>query len=241
MQVHYSTRFTLYCADAIDVLPLLKPKNVGLIAGDPPYGKKWQSGRRTKAFDAIANDDGAFDAIGLIGAYVRTVLMPHRHVYVFGNPYETIREALALGGGCDLVWDKGIAGSGDLTSVWGPQHETIGFGVYVPSKANREKGNGNLVARMRRGSVLRVQRPNGVGVTKHPTEKPVVLMRQIVESSTVIDDIVLDMFAGSGSTLVAAILSGRKAIGIELDPAYYALTLERCIRAEALWKQIEQV
>lgn len=49
-----------------------------------------------------------------------------------------------LGGACDLVWDKGQVGLGDLTLPWGPQHEMILFGMYVPSKQNREDGRGAL-------------------------------------------------------------------------------------------------
>ncbi len=161
--------------------------------------------------------------------------MPFRHLYVFGSTV-TQAERLMLGGACDLVWDKGQVGLGDLTLPWGPQHEMILFGMYVPSKQNREDGRGALSARLRAGSVLRVDRPNSRGVKAHPTEKPVELMRRLVESSSGIDDVVLDMFAGSGSTLVAAILSGRKAIGAEVAAEHYETALARCVAAEGLWR-----
>jgi len=89
--------------------------------------------------------------------------------------------------------------------------------------------------------VLRVDRPNSRGVKKHPTEKPVELMRRLIESSSSVDDVVLDMFAGSGSTLVAAILSGRKAIGVEVEAEHYETALARCIAAENLWRTGQDV
>ena len=234
---HVSERFTLYCADAADVLDTIEAKSVGLIATDPPYGVKWQSGFRKGAkLSKIANDEGEYDAVGLVAAYVKHALMHHRHVYMFGMPAAICQERLCLGGTCDLIWDKGMIGLGDLALPWGPQHETLTFGVYIPSKQNREDGRGALSARLRAGSVLRVDRPNSKGVKRHPTEKPVELMRRLIESSSSIDDVVLDMFAGSGSTLVAAILAGRKAIGIEVAEEHYATALARCIAAESLWR-----
>jgi adenine-specific DNA-methyltransferase len=233
---HESERFTLYCADAVDVLDTLDPRSVGLIATDPPYGVKWQSNfRKGSKLLKIANDGAGYDAVGVVAAYVKHVLMPQRHLYVFGSTVAQ-REQLMLGGACDLVWDKGNIGLGDLSLPWGPQHEMILFGVYVPSKQNRDDGKGALSARLRAGSVLRVDRPNSKAVKKHPTEKPVELMRQLIESSTSVDDVVLDMFAGSGSTLVAAILSGRKAIGVEIEREYCATIFDRCTAAEALWR-----
>lgn len=233
---HESERFTLYCADAADVLDTLEPKSVGLIATDPPYGVRWQSGfRKGSKLSKIANDGGDYDAVGIVAAYTAHVLMPQRHLYVFGSTVAQ-RDRLMLGGACDLVWDKGTIGLGDLTLPWGPQHEMILFGVYVPSKQNRDDGKGALSARLRAGSVLRVDRPNSGAVKKHPTEKPVELMRRLIESSTSVDDVVLDMFAGSGSTLVAAILSGRKAIGVEIEREYCATIFDRCTAAEALWR-----
>jgi DNA modification methylase len=235
--IHKSERFTLYCADAADVLGDIEPKSVGLIATDPPYGVKWQSGfRKGPKLAKIANDEGEYDAVGLVAAYVKNTLMHGRHVYVFGSASADVKERLQLGGACDLIWDKGQIGLGDLSLPWGPQHEMLTFGVYIPSKSNRDDGRGSLSARLRAGSVLRVDRPNSKGVKRHPTEKPVELMRRLIESSSSVDDVVLDMFAGSGSTLVAAILCGRRAIGVEVAAEHYATALARCIEAEAMWR-----
>jgi site-specific DNA-methyltransferase (adenine-specific) len=64
-------------------------------------------------------------------------------------------------------------------------------------------------------------------VTTHPTEKPVRLIRELVESSSCFDEIVLDPFAGSGSTLLAAVLEGRKAVGIEISESFCADAAKR--------------
>ena len=61
----------------------------------------------------------------------------------------------------------------------------------------------------------------------HPTEKPVALLRQLIETSTVQGEVVLDMFGGSGSTAEAAIQTGRNFILIEKDPAYHEGIIER--------------
>lgn len=210
---------------------------------------KWQSGfRGTKwaststKFACLHGDDGSVDVIGVVAAYVRHALMiSGRHVYVFGFSASEVSERLAFGGSCDLVWDKGQVGAGDLSSPWGPQTEPIAFGVYVPSKANRDRGTGRLTARLRKGNVLRVPRFNSRGVSAHPTEKPVALMSMIVESSTCASDVVCDPFMGVGSTCVAAVLSGRHAVGVEIDRGYFDIAVQRCKAAEKLRKQMEDL
>ena len=62
---------------------------------------------------------------------------------------------------------------------------------------------------------------------EHPTEKPVSLMMEIVEKFTNPGDLVLDPFMGSGTTGVAAVRLGRRFIGIEKDPRYFAIAGER--------------
>jgi DNA modification methylase len=63
--------------------------------------------------------------------------------------------------------------------------------------------------------------------TQHPTQKPLELMRRIISASTNERDLVLDPFAGSGSTLVAAERLGRRWVGIELNPEYCEIARKR--------------
>jgi site-specific DNA-methyltransferase (adenine-specific) len=65
----------------------------------------------------------------------------------------------------------------------------------------------------------------------HPTQKPLRLMELLVELTTVEDQVVLDPFCGSGTTLVAALKLKRKYIGIEKDPRYFKSAEER-LKAE---------
>jgi DNA modification methylase len=227
MQPYYQGRgITLYHGDCLDVLPTLKPASVDLIVTDPPYGVNWQSGIRKASFDVLTNDDGDLDVRAVLDAALRT-LRYSRHIYVFGP---CAFDGLPIGGTCELIWDKTKASLGDLSSPWGSSHERISFGVYAPTKANRVRGDGRLAARLRKGSVLRVPRLSATAVTKHPTEKPVYLIRQLIESSSLLGETVLDPFAGSGSTLIAAAIEGRQAIGIEIDERYCAVTAERIAR-----------
>ena len=62
---------------------------------------------------------------------------------------------------------------------------------------------------------------------EHPTQKPVDLMGVLIEQSTLPGEVVLDCFAGSGSTLVAAEKLGRAWIGCELEPAYVKVAQAR--------------
>lgn len=69
------------------------------------------------------------------------------------------------------------------------------------------------------------------GKVDHPTQKPLKLMRRIVRAVVPPGGVVLDCFMGSGTTGVAAIQEGRGFIGIEKNPAYYAIALERIAHA----------
>jgi len=64
----------------------------------------------------------------------------------------------------------------------------------------------------------------------HPTQKPVQALAQLIRSFTLSDEVVLDTFCGSGSTCAAALLTGRKYIGVEMDDAYYKLANQRMQR-----------
>lgn len=65
----------------------------------------------------------------------------------------------------------------------------------------------------------------------HETAKPVDLLAYLIQTYTNPSDIVLDCTMGSGTTIVAAIETGRKAVGIELDPGYFQIATQRCADA----------
>ena len=79
----------------------------------------------------------------------------------------------------------------------------------IPSERHTNKENGKIKA------------------ASHPTVKPVALMQRIVVASSNRGDVVLDIFAGSGSTLVAAKMSGRKFIGCDADPKFVKIAKAR--------------
>lgn len=236
-----SEHATLYVGDCREVCADLPRRSVDLLATDPPYGVKWQSNRRGDRFDPIAGDDGTLDVPAVLGEIVGRVLRDKRHVYVFGFRPDELAEPLKLGGTSELVWDKAIIGPGNLTSPWAPSWERITFGAQYTRPSGRAAGGGRLSARMRSGAVLRFPRPNAAAVTRHPTEKPVPLMRALVESSSLAGETVLDPFAGSGSTLVAAVLAGRRAIGVELDERYAETAAKRLGAAEVLVHEMKGV
>lgn len=202
---------TLYLGDCAELeIPC------DLIVTDPPYGQKFKSGK-SDLWGPIRGDDDIAGTMERLAVALKG-LRRGRHVYIFGG--ELPLSDLPLCGFTEIVWDKEMVGMGDLSQPWGPQHELIAFANYEISKANREKGYGRLAARLRKGSVVRSLRPNSGAVKHHPTEKPVDVLRQLIESSSVMGETVYDPFAGSGSTMIAAALEGRVAIGCEIEERY---------------------
>lgn len=87
------------------------------------------------------------------------------------------------------------------------------------------KGSAKNINEMGTTNYLSAQ--NIIGNKRHPTEKPIGLMEVLIRNSTNVDDIVLDPFAGSGSTLVAAKRLKRHFIGFEIDQRYYYVAYNR--------------
>lgn len=68
---------------------------------------------------------------------------------------------------------------------------------------------------------------------KHPTQKPLSVLKHIIKIASKENDLVLDMFMGVGSTGVAALSLNRRFIGIEIDEDYYKASVKRLKRAKA--------
>jgi len=72
---------------------------------------------------------------------------------------------------------------------------------------------------------------NNIKNKQHPCEKPIELMKKLIENSTNKGEVVLDPFMGTGATIIASIQSNRKYIGIEIDEHYYNIVQDRIKQA----------
>lgn len=126
---------------------------------------------------------------------------------------QTFIDAMKLAGfqvKSEVIWDKVMHGMGDCKAQFAPTHENVVFAV---------KGKFSFPGKRPRDVVTYHKLASGEMI--HPTEKPVGLLTSLVNAVTKPGDLILDPFAGSGSTLVAAKKSGRRFIGVELDDEYY--------------------
>ena len=206
---------TLYLADCRDVLS--EVRDIAAFLADPPFGIGYQSGHATDALWAggrkIANDHDTTardEAVALFG---------DRPALVFGSR----RRPETPGTKMVLIWDKGPAlGMGDLSLPWKPTTEEI----HVVGKG--------FVGSRDKGAV--VYHPPVQSMAKngrqHPNEKPVGLLRILLQSLPV--GLVCDPFMGSGSTGVACMLEQRPFVGCEIDPTYFEIA---CRRIEAAQRQ----
>ena len=114
-----------------------------------------------------------------------------------------------------IVWDKGGGGMGDLTHSLSTDYELI----FAFNRGETVKGK-------RIGSVWSIGKDNASSYN-HATQKPVELAALALETFSLSNQSVLDLFIGGGSTMAAAEQVGRTCYGMELEPKYVAVTLER--------------
>jgi DNA modification methylase len=192
-----------------------------LLVTDPPYGIAYKSRGR---HDMIAGDKDGEWVSEAIKHCLRS-LKVHRHFYVFGPDVVSEHTVCPT---VELMWDKErMAAGGRSDYPWSPGHERITFGMFSPYKSHKNTGSG--LARLRRSTVLRFPKQNnGRGSFTHPNEKPVGLMRVMIEASSQFGELIYDPFMGSGTTLVAAVLEGRRAVGVEVGEKYCEIAAQRC-------------
>lgn len=116
-----------------------------------------------------------------------------------------------------LIWVKSQPVIGRLDYL--PMHEAIAYGWFGTHKFHKAKDK----------SVLFCPKPQKSKY--HATMKPVSLIRRLILNSTEVEDIVYDPFLGSGTTLLACQQTLRKCIGIELEPEYCQVIVDR-------WKKL---
>ena len=233
----------LYNGDCLEIMKSIPDGSVDLVATDCPYkivsggcrkipkdGERETSGilthrrkdnKRTDWVDAVrtgkmfANNDIEFKD-WLPDVY--RILKDKSHCYIMVNSRnlaELQKQSEKVGFKFQnlLMWDKGNV----TPNRWYMQ----GFECILMLRKGGAKNINNLGS----SNILKV--PNIIGNKTHPTEKPIDLMRILIENSTQPNEIVLDPFMGSGSTMIACLNTNRKGIGIELDNHYFDVASKR--------------
>lgn len=212
---YYSDEFvTLYHGDCREVLPQLDQRVDSLIT-DPPYGLNIGYGRSALGLRGIEGDHDDALLLGILGD-VEHLLQPDSWSLIFCGYTHVgkVQAASELAGyqvKTVVVWDKKMPSLGMGIRN---QHELL---VVAKRGKPREHYTG--------GNVWSLVRERGR--PDHPHMKPQSLMTRCIDYFAPEGGTVLDPFAGSGSTLVAAKTLGRKAIGIEFDEKYCALAADR--------------
>lgn len=251
-QIYQLGRHRLMCGDATvgeDVLRLMSGAQAQLLLTDPPYNVDYTGGPDSKR-DGMANDamdDAAYeDFLRAVLANAVAVLEPGSSYYLWhadGGPGRSVRNACHYAGltvrQC-LVWVKPSATLGRQDYQW--QHEPCLHGQTEAETAALEcgtafddheaclygwkDGRAHLWRSDRRQTtVLEYDKP--AKSAEHPTMKPVRLFGYQVANSTLPEAVVLDMFAGSGTTVIACEQLGRTAYMMELDPANVDVIIDR--------------
>jgi DNA modification methylase len=211
-------RHRLMCGDStsIDAVEkLLDGRKADMVFTDPPYGVDYQSNMRTKSekFDVLKNDDTFLDiapiieavSLGWVFVWTSWKVLPRwlDQMEAFGYPTNQV------------IWFKGGGGIGDLKKTFSSDYET----ALVWNRGAELTGK-------RIGSVWKVGK-DGAASYVHPTQKPVELGVEAINKTTHSGASVLDLFGGSGSTLIACEKTARDCRMMELDPKYCDVIIKR--------------
>ena len=232
------TDIRIITGDAVQEMQKLSSASVDLVVADPPYnlGKDYGNNHDIKGFDEYL----AFSRNWLREAH--RLLKPDGTLYVFmgfrfiSYLYDILDRELQFFFNSWIVWHY-TQGMGK-TKGFSPRHDdTLMFtksekpkfnldAVRVPQKYYRDRNNMRGANPGDVWEFSHVHYCNGNRQT-HPTQKPEGLIERMVLASSVAGDLVLDPFAGSGTTLRVCQQLDRKAIGIEINPDYVTIMKDR--------------
>lgn len=227
-------KYQLYLGDCLNFMRTMKPGSVDAVITDPPYGIGYKSGHKISIDGNPRRNGNSFgkDEINLDWIPLVYNLQKQDSLLYCFTRWDVLsiwRDAFIDNGylSCGrLVWNKCHWKMGDLR-YYGSQTEDIllmrkGAPIIFPGGIGR------------RGNLLSVSSFYlSEGQEDHPTQKPEKILRQFVADSTNPGDIIFDPFMGSGTTGVACMQLGRRFIGCEIDPNYYAIA-EKRIKAAAM-------
>ncbi len=213
------------CGDATKLetfKTLLEDTKVNLVVTDPPYNVNYE-GSAGKIKNDNMEDDKFYQFLFNSFVNMEQAMADDASIYVFHADTEGLnfRKAFQDAGfylsGC-CIWKKPSLVLGRSPYQW--QHEPCLYGW-------KKKGKHKWYAGRKETSVWEFEKPKKNA--DHPTMKPIALLAYPIKNSSMTNSLVLDPFAGSGSTLIACEQTGRICYAIELDEKYCDVIVKRYI------------
>ena len=249
--------FILIEGDSFKILKKMEEKSVDVIFADPPYflsngGITVHSGKMVSVNKADW-DKGltSRDKLNFNRKWIRlckSVLKDDGTIWISGTMHNiySVGVALEMEGFNvinNITWKKLNPPPNISTRAFTHSTETILWArkILPNGKKGKHHFNYNTCKQMNDGKQMKdvweysLTKPSEKKFGKHPTQKPLDLLRRIIISSTKEDDLILDPFNGSGTTGIAAVELKRKYIGIDFTKEYLELTEKRY---NSLCKQI---
>jgi len=188
----------IYCGDCLKLMREMPDKSVDLVLTDPPYGL----GRKlhdggTWSTNPIYDAMLIWDDKPVSQEYIKEIFRVSKDQIIWGGHLYSLPISR-----CWLSWRKNdnMPTLGDFELAW------TSF-----DKVSKEW----------------TERRNPDGKRVHPTQKPLSLFNWVLRNYSKENDLILDPFLGSGTTAVAAIRTGRRYIGMEIDPTYFEIARKR--------------
>ena len=215
----------LLCGDSTDsdaVAKLMDGQKADMVFTDPPYGvnyqSNWRNNKSENKFDILQNDNKFLDFKPNLILHTKEnsawfIWTSHQVYPIWRDMYEEYYLNT-------IIWNKGKMGMGDLSS-YGNNYEMALFCSQGKPKLKGERKKAIWEINIEAGSEY-----------VHPTQKPITLSAYAIPDFINENDLVLDLFLGSGSTMVAAHQLNRKCYGMELDPKYCQVIVDRMLKLD---------
>lgn len=223
-QIYKLGEHRLMCGDSTDeatVAALMNGEKADMVFTDPPYGVDYEGGafsKRTK----LANDHketNIYESV-LPVLYKNTIDKASFYVWHAAGYADMASHIVEnkMQIRSQLIWNKNQAQFGALSAQYKQKHEPC-FYCFKKGHAPNWYGPTNEV------TVWDIKRESKNEF--HPTQKPVEIIERALKNSSKADDIILDLFGGSGSTLIGCEKMQRKSYTMELDPHYVDVIIAR--------------
>ncbi|MDD9820051.1 MAG: site-specific DNA-methyltransferase [Nitrospira sp.] len=245
--------FQLHNQDCLQALDHLRDSSVDLVIADPPYGLGKDYGNASDQMEPA-------EFLAWTQRWILKTLpkiKPTGSFYIFATwqyapeIFSFIKKHMTMVN--EIIWDRKVPSMGGTTRKFSSVHDNIGFfakqaeyyfdldPVRVPYDPATKKARTRSIfigkKWLERGynpkdvwSISRLHRIHRER-ENHPTQKPLALIERMIQASCPENGLVLDPFAGSGTTLAAAVKNQRRAIGFEVNPDYCRIIEERLERA----------